>query len=210
MVSTHLKNISQIGNLPQIGVTIKNIWNHQPGIYIYINAYIYIYIIHVTSIVPIIKHTHTQKKPPTSYPSTSLPTPQQKTLENQGAKPNCLSVFHVLMVPFSPRSPNACFLVKASTATTGSNNKISTFQVHSIRSQTSSSFSLGWSRWNNHFKGSFNIISPCIWVRLPFSTKVRQDQFSAWPLFSTKMLNGPRSVIMTGQPTPSVTNPLQK
>ena len=29
MVSTHLKNISQIGNLPQIGVEIKNIWNHQ-------------------------------------------------------------------------------------------------------------------------------------------------------------------------------------
>ena len=25
---THLKNISQIGNLPQIGVKIKNIWNH--------------------------------------------------------------------------------------------------------------------------------------------------------------------------------------
>ena len=28
MVSTHLKNISQIGNLPQIGMKIKNIWNH--------------------------------------------------------------------------------------------------------------------------------------------------------------------------------------
>ena len=28
MVSTHLKNISQIGNLPQIGVKIKNTWNH--------------------------------------------------------------------------------------------------------------------------------------------------------------------------------------
>ena len=28
MVSTHLKNISQNGNLPQIGVKIKNIWNH--------------------------------------------------------------------------------------------------------------------------------------------------------------------------------------
>ena len=27
MVSTHLKNISQIGNLPQVGVK-KNIWNH--------------------------------------------------------------------------------------------------------------------------------------------------------------------------------------
>ena len=28
VVSTHLKNISQIGNLPQIGVKMKNIWNH--------------------------------------------------------------------------------------------------------------------------------------------------------------------------------------
>ena len=28
MVSTHLKNISQNGNLPQVGVKIKNIWNH--------------------------------------------------------------------------------------------------------------------------------------------------------------------------------------
>ena len=30
MVSTHLKNISQNGNLPQTGVKIKNIWNHHP------------------------------------------------------------------------------------------------------------------------------------------------------------------------------------
>ncbi len=30
MVSTPLKNISQIGNLPQIGVKIKNVWNHHP------------------------------------------------------------------------------------------------------------------------------------------------------------------------------------
>ena len=29
VVSTHLKNIGQNGNLPQIGVKIKNIWNHQ-------------------------------------------------------------------------------------------------------------------------------------------------------------------------------------
>ena len=28
MVSTHSKNISQIGNLPQVGMKIKNIWNH--------------------------------------------------------------------------------------------------------------------------------------------------------------------------------------
>ena len=30
VVSTHLKNISQIGNLPQVGVKITNIWNHHP------------------------------------------------------------------------------------------------------------------------------------------------------------------------------------
>ena len=30
MVSTQLKNISQNGNLPQIGLKIKNIWNHHP------------------------------------------------------------------------------------------------------------------------------------------------------------------------------------
>ena len=30
VVSTHLKNISQNGNLPQIGVKIKHIWNHHP------------------------------------------------------------------------------------------------------------------------------------------------------------------------------------
>ena len=28
MVSTHLKNISQTGSFPQVGVKIKNIWNH--------------------------------------------------------------------------------------------------------------------------------------------------------------------------------------
>ena len=28
VVSTPLKNISQIGNLPQIGMKMKNIWNH--------------------------------------------------------------------------------------------------------------------------------------------------------------------------------------
>ena len=29
MVSTPLKNISQIGSFPQVGVKIENIWNHQ-------------------------------------------------------------------------------------------------------------------------------------------------------------------------------------
>ena len=28
VVSTPLKNISQNGNLPQVGVKIKNVWNH--------------------------------------------------------------------------------------------------------------------------------------------------------------------------------------
>ena len=31
VVSTPLKNIRQIGNLPQIGVNIKNLWNHHPA-----------------------------------------------------------------------------------------------------------------------------------------------------------------------------------
>ena len=31
VVSTHLKNISRIGNLPQIGVKIKNVWNQHLG-----------------------------------------------------------------------------------------------------------------------------------------------------------------------------------
>ena len=31
VVSTQLKNISQIGNLPQIGVKIENSWNHHLG-----------------------------------------------------------------------------------------------------------------------------------------------------------------------------------
>ena len=31
VVSTHLKNISQTGHLPQIGVKIKNLWNHHLG-----------------------------------------------------------------------------------------------------------------------------------------------------------------------------------
>ena len=28
MVSTHFKNFSQIGSSPQVGVKIKNVWNH--------------------------------------------------------------------------------------------------------------------------------------------------------------------------------------
>ena len=36
VVWTHLKNISQIGSFPQVGVKIKNIWNHHPDIYQYV------------------------------------------------------------------------------------------------------------------------------------------------------------------------------
>ncbi len=35
MVSTHLKSICQLGSSPQLGVKIKNIWNHHLVIYIY-------------------------------------------------------------------------------------------------------------------------------------------------------------------------------
>ena len=45
VVSTPLKNSSQIGNLPQIGMNIKNIWNHHPGgHYILKSIFIYIYV----------------------------------------------------------------------------------------------------------------------------------------------------------------------
>ena len=33
VVSTHLKNISRIGSFPQVGVKIKNIWNHHLVVY---------------------------------------------------------------------------------------------------------------------------------------------------------------------------------
>ena len=33
VVSTQLKHISQIGHLPQVGVNIKNIWNHHQVVY---------------------------------------------------------------------------------------------------------------------------------------------------------------------------------
>ena len=39
VVSTQLKNISQIGNLPQIGIKIKHIWNHQPVFVVYQNLF---------------------------------------------------------------------------------------------------------------------------------------------------------------------------
>ncbi len=41
VVSTHLKNISQNGNLPQIGVKIKNIWNHHLDNHHVYSIYIY-------------------------------------------------------------------------------------------------------------------------------------------------------------------------
>ena len=33
VVSTHLKNISQIESFPQVGLKIKNIWNHHPVVF---------------------------------------------------------------------------------------------------------------------------------------------------------------------------------
>ena len=33
VVSTHVKNISEIGSFPQVGVKIKNIWNHHLDLY---------------------------------------------------------------------------------------------------------------------------------------------------------------------------------
>ena len=33
VVSTHLKNISQTGSFSQVGMKIKNVWNHHPEIY---------------------------------------------------------------------------------------------------------------------------------------------------------------------------------
>ena len=39
MVSTPLKNISQNGNLPQVGVKIKNIWNHHLDIVSWKNSF---------------------------------------------------------------------------------------------------------------------------------------------------------------------------
>ena len=40
MVSTDLKNISQIGSFPQVGMKIKNIWNSEPDniLYLYIHG----------------------------------------------------------------------------------------------------------------------------------------------------------------------------
>ena len=36
VVSTRLKNVGQIGSSPQVGVKIKNVWNHHPVLYIYL------------------------------------------------------------------------------------------------------------------------------------------------------------------------------
>ena len=36
VVSTYLKNISQLGNLTQIGMKVKNIWNHHLDIFWYV------------------------------------------------------------------------------------------------------------------------------------------------------------------------------
>ena len=41
MVSIHLKNMSESGNLPQVGMNMKNIWNHH---------LVYIWYLHITYI----------------------------------------------------------------------------------------------------------------------------------------------------------------
>ncbi len=41
MVSTHLKNIRQIGSFPQIGMKIKNIWNHHLACLLAIGTIVY-------------------------------------------------------------------------------------------------------------------------------------------------------------------------
>ena len=43
MVSTQLKNISQIGSFPQVGVKIRNLWNHHldmpAGVVLHLDGY---------------------------------------------------------------------------------------------------------------------------------------------------------------------------
>ncbi len=63
MVSTPLKNISQTGNLPQIGVKIKNIWNHHPDMY--------------CSRIFYKKHTHILVSSSNSYPTMWGKAPSQ-------------------------------------------------------------------------------------------------------------------------------------
>ena len=53
MVSTHPKNISQNGNLPQIGVKIKNIWNHHLGILHFNSTFIGLF---TSSVIPSCLH----------------------------------------------------------------------------------------------------------------------------------------------------------
>ena len=45
VVSTPSKNISQNGNLPQIGMKIKNVWNHHPDIIVIHLWYIYMLLV---------------------------------------------------------------------------------------------------------------------------------------------------------------------
>ena len=43
MVSTDLKNISQIGSFPQVGMKIKNIWNREPDNILYLIYMVLLY-----------------------------------------------------------------------------------------------------------------------------------------------------------------------
>ena len=41
VVSTDLKNISQIGSFPQVRMKIKNIWNHQPDLFFFPSGHLF-------------------------------------------------------------------------------------------------------------------------------------------------------------------------
>ena len=52
VVSTHLKNIGQNGNLPQIGVKIKNIWNHHLVHHLFGTAFLHWFFLYMQASQP--------------------------------------------------------------------------------------------------------------------------------------------------------------
>ena len=71
VVSTHLKNISQTGNLPQIGVKITNLSNHQPQKHIFPPPNTQSKNTIHTSNFP---HTHTHTSASRAFESMKLPS----------------------------------------------------------------------------------------------------------------------------------------
>ena len=60
VVSTHLKNISQNGNLPQIGVKMKNFWNHHPVSIVTLVCLMFIWtIVRAACMFQYVTHVHT-------------------------------------------------------------------------------------------------------------------------------------------------------